>query len=171
MNKKLSNFIITVLIIMILSILLIAIFWIPQAVSYISLNVYYYFSNIFTTNDMIAIKTLFYCAIYIIIAIALVIFSLAFKFPIAIKNNTIFSKNIASLLKTISILTIIDCIIFSIGIIILYISKEYFLSPPLTFFNIIGYTISFMLFTLSKYVSEASILKEEAEYTLWLLSI
>ena len=159
MKKNLSILVNIILLIMIISILLISIFWIP--------NMYNYFESlIIRSNNKFTMKVLYYGLSYLIITIAIIVFSLAFKFSIAIKNDKIFSIEISNILKIIAILILVDCILFSNCIIILLFLKEFFISPLLIFFCIIGYAISFMLFILCNYVKEASYLKEEAEYTL-----
>ncbi len=159
MKKNLYIFINILLIFMIISLVVISIVWIPA--------VYYYLNQTFNMfKNNLFLEILYYGISYLISLIGITVFMLSFKFSDAIKNNIIFSDGIANRLKLIAYLILSDCILFSTCIVLLYCYNEFILSPALTFFCIIGYAISFMLFILSNYVKEASIYKEEVEYTL-----
>lgn len=159
MKKNIPNFIKILLLIMIISITLLAIFWIPHIYKYLE-------SSIAIVKDNTFLKIIYYTLSYIIILIALIVFSISFKFTKAIKTDTIFSIEIANQLKLIAYLVLTDCILFSACVIALLIFKEFLLTPSLIFFCVIGYALCSMLFILSTYVKEAAILKEEVEYTL-----
>lgn len=155
MEKRLANIIRAVLILMIAASAIMCIFWLPNAVSYVE--------NYQTLNGA---KGALYAVCYAVAAPLFAVFGLAFKFPEAIKNDTVFSKPTARLLKIISVIIFADCLALGAGAIWLFSVGERVLSPALGFVSFIGLLVALMLFVLHGYVINATELKEEADATL-----
>lgn len=159
MKKSLINIIKIALVIMLIGIISLCVLWLPNLVDYIGAQF----------EDKVGFDKLEILIYVISIAIALpiaVVFALAFRFLPELKNDTIFHKKNALLIKIISIIIFCDCILFLACVICLLALGEYVLSPALLFVDAIGLIVALMLFVLSKYVDNASILKEEVDATL-----
>ena len=137
---------------------LMAFCWVPNAISYVSAN---------TACTLSApLKYAVYAFAATVTLLSLVIFSCAFHFPNAITEGTVFTQKTVSKLRLTARLVLVDCILFSLCVLLLLIIGERILAPALAFFSVIGYTISALLFILSGYVRDAASLKEEADLTL-----
>lgn len=158
MKLSLSSLIRMVLIILIISTLAMCLFWAPHAVDY-ALGFISPELKDMARPLLFTVGTLMSTPLFII-------FIISFKFCSEIKTNTIFSSKTANRLKLISIIIFIDCAIFTAGIVWFFCLGERVLSPALAFVDAIGLTVALMLATLSNYVREAAVLKEEADYTL-----
>lgn len=159
MKKFLPNMIRILLSFMIVTTVAMAIFWTPNAILYAN-------ELVSEADAKSAISATAFSLSLLLSVIALTVFIVSFKFPIAIKKETIFTIKTASTIKLIAILVLCDCILLAVGIAILFALGDILLSPALAFVDIIGVAVSAMLFVLSKYVKDASYLKEEVDHTL-----
>lgn len=157
MKQRIPHLIRILLVVMMLSVILLAVVWVPDTISYL---------ETFTRGDGIGITAVAYVLAAVITLIALIVFIIAFEFPKTIEKDCVFTQRTAVLLKRIASLILIDCILFATGIVFLMVVGETILSPALAFFDVIGVVLSALLFILSGYIKEAAQLKEEAEYTL-----
>ena len=136
-----------------------AVVWIPDVAEYVR-------NTLSDTKWAEVIGFGVYALSWLIIAVALVIYALAFKFPSSVKNDAIFTDGTAKLIKRIAQLLLVDCALLLVGVIVLFVIGETMLSPLLLFFDIVGAAVFSMLFILSKYVKDAALLKEEVDHTL-----
>lgn len=159
MKKSLVSIIGLALILMLIGTIVLCALWLPNLVEYIG--------RLFEKAEQYESLRIPVYVICIIVALPiLVVFALAFKFLPELKNDTIFHKKNALLIKIISIIIFCDCVLFLACVICLLALGEYVLSPALLFVDAIGFIVALMLFVLSKYVDNASILKEEVDATL-----
>ncbi len=159
MKNSLIILIKVALIILLVGVVALCVFWLPDLVDYTGR----YFEN---QNSFNVVKVVIY-AISITLALLLItVFAMGFKFLPELKNDTIFHKKNANLIKIISIILFLICGLFGLCVIGLFIIGDTILSPALLFVDAIGIIVALMLFVLSKYVDNASILKEEVDATL-----
>ena len=159
MKNNLIILIRVVLTAMLVGVIALCIFWLPSLVNYIGSH--------FENQNMFSIVKGLIFGISTILALSLItVFALGFKFLPELKNDTIFHKKNAKLIKLISIILFLICGIFGICVIGLFVIGDTILSPALLFVDAIGIIVALMLFVLSKYVDNASILKEEVDATL-----
>ena len=159
MKNSLIILIKVALIILLIGVIALCVFWLPSLVDYIG-------SHIESQEQFNTIKILIYTASIILSLSLITVFLLGFKFLPELENDTIFHKKNAKLIKTISIILFSACGLFSLCVIWLFLMGELILSPALLFVDAIGVIVALMLFVLSKYVDNASILKEEVDATL-----
>lgn len=159
MKNGLINVIRIALIIMLLGTVTLCALWLPSLVDYIG----GFFENQDSFNNA---KVLIYVACAILALPLIVVFALGFRFLPELKNDTIFHKKNARLIKIISIILFAVCAIFSLCVIGLLVLGDAILAPALLFVDAIGIIVALMLFVLSRYVENASILKEEVDATL-----
>lgn len=152
-NKAISRCIFTVLSFLIIISVLMCVFWLPNVIKYLDDTI-----NIGIITVKIA------CAI---IAVPLfTVLLIGYYFSYAVLKDTIFSYKTSKLLKIISVILLCDCIaMFSVNAV--FMSKgENLLSFALIFISVLGIVIAYALFVLSKYVKNATELKEEVDATL-----
>jgi len=155
MKKTIPIMIRLLLTFMSIATLIMAFFWTPHLVLY---------ANEITNSAIVTPSA--YTLSSLITAIALTVFVISFSFPTAIEKESIFTLGIAKNVKLIALLILIDCLLFAIGTVLLFILGDRLLSPALAFVDVIGIAVSAMLLVLSEYLKEASYLKEEADCTL-----
>lgn len=155
MKSKIHYYVYAFLSVMVISVALMCIFWLPGAVDYIAF---------FLLPNSSPAPIYVLCAVIGIIFIAVLL--TAYFFPKAIAEDTVFSNRTSKLLLIISICLFADCLLLGLASVWLLCEGEYLLSPALLFVSMIGLTVALMLFVLSGYVARATILKEEADSTL-----
>jgi len=159
MKKQLVPLLIRVLLVfMMAATVLMALCWVPDAVSHIG--------NSTEILRSVPLRYTVYVLAAAVALLSLVIFFCAFHYPSAIAQGTVFTKKTAVHLRLTAHLVLCDCILFSLCVLLLLLIGERLLAPALAFFSVIGYTISALLFVLSGYVRDAASLKEEADLTL-----
>ncbi len=159
MKKNTPNLIRILLSIMIVSIIAMMVLWVPRAVSYAE--------GFLAESEGSGWYGIVAYVISISVAVvAVAVFLISFRFPVAIEKGEIFTEKISVLLRRISILVIADCILFGAGTVGLFVLGDRVLSPALAFADVIGVALFGMLWVLSKYVKDAAVLKEEADCTL-----
>ena len=159
MCKCLPNAIRVVLILMLLSMGAMCALWFPVAVDYVG---GFYES----AGDFEYVKGWLYVICAIVSLPLFAVFIIAFSFPPAIENDSVFTKKTARNIKCISNIIFADCIVFAATVIWIIWMGERILSPVLAFVDVIGIMVAFMLYVLSGYISRAAVLKEEADHTL-----
>ncbi len=90
----------------------------------------------------------------------------ALRFSELIEADCIFTETTALLLARISLVLLVDCAMFLVGIVALFIVGEFTISPLLALVCLIGLALSVLLHMLSGYIRRAAALKEEADATL-----
>ena len=154
-NKKISLFIaVTLTVLFILSVFM-CIFWLPSAILY--------FNGIIGEENGSAAL---YTVCFIIAAPLFAILLMGYYFPYAVYKDTVFHKNTANMLYVIGIILFCDCSALASANVWLISKGEKLISPALIFVSAIGFTVSAVLFILSKYVKRGATLKEEADCTL-----
>lgn len=159
MKNKVPSLIRILLIIMLLSLVALAALWIPDVIDYAE-------EMLIAKKNEGSLRVAAYVLSYTVTAIAISVFIMAFRFPVAIRDGEIFTEKTAVLLKRISVLILADCFLFGAGTVVLLVLGDRVLAPALAFTDGIGFAVAAMLWVLSRYVSEAAILKEEADCTL-----
>ena len=158
MKLSLATIIRVVLIILIVSTVIMFLFWTPHAIDHTL--------DFVRSEQTDTTRTILFAICAIITILLLMIFAISFNFCSEIATDTIFSQKTAARLRLISIMIFIDCAIFTTGIVWLFCLGERVLSPALAFVDVIGFTVALMLSVLSRYVHKAAILKEETDHTL-----
>ena len=155
MNRSVSVTIRVVLVAMLLVSLLLAVTWIPDAIEYLE-----------GVSDSMFLKVTAYVLSLLILLVSFVIYTFAFRFPSAVENDTIFTDHTATLVKSIAVLVLVDCVLLAAGVTVLFVFGEKLLAPLFLFFDVVGIAVSAVFFILSKYIKDAATLKEEVEHTL-----
>ena len=152
-NKAISKCIFVVLSFLIILSAVMCIFWLPNVIDYLNLS---------TNIEKCTVKIL--CAIIAVPMFTVLL--IGYYFSYAVSKDSIFSNKTSKILKIISIILLCDCLaLFSANTI--FLSKgENLLSFALIFISSLGIMIAYALFILSKYVKNATELKEEVDAAL-----
>ena len=161
MTKKLANLIRALLVFLILTGAVMCHTWLPGAIYLVYDAVDAYIGALGWNTAVVLYALSFVVAVPIF-----VIFVLAFAFPCAIENDTLFSLKTCKLLKTIGILLVADCALFCAMLTALTFAAGWLLTGGFLFVGVLGVTVGCMLLVLSRYVEHAAALKEEADCTL-----
>ncbi len=159
MKKAIPNLVRCLICVMMISLVVMEIFWTPRvteyALSFVSDESY---ENI--------IRMSAYIASALILLLSLTVCFISFKFATCFKNDTVFTPSTAKDIKIVACLVSVDCLILAFVSVILFLIGDGILAPALAFFDIIGIAIAATLFVLSRYLKEAAELKEEVDCTL-----
>ena len=161
MKKKLANFIRVLLVFLILASVAMCRLWLPGAIWLIQDHVEAHIGGLGLNTALVLYA--------VSIAVTLPIFGIflmAFAFPPAIENDTLFSRKTGKLLKRIGILLVADCAVFCALLTALTFMVGWLLTGAFLFVGVLGITVGCMLLVLSKYVGHAAALKEEVDCTL-----
>lgn len=161
MKKKLANFIRVLLVFLVLAGVAMCRLWLPGAIYLIQDHVEEYIGA-WGLNTAVVLYA-------VSIAVALPVFAIfvmAFAFPCAIENDTLFSLQTGKLLKRIGILLVADCAVFCALLTALTFMVGWLLTGAFLFVGVLGIAVGCMLLVLSQYVEHAAALKEEVDCTL-----
>jgi hypothetical protein len=154
MKTKLPIFVGVVLILMLISSVLMGIYWLP--------DVFNYLSSYLSGGAFLAFKLL--CGV--IGAGLLGILLSAMAFPRSMAKDLIFTSKAAKWIKGQSIALFADCLLLCFAAVWLIWAGERLLMPALLFVGLIGIMVALAVYIISDYIARAAVLKEEADLTL-----
>lgn len=160
MNKSLSALIRAFIVFAIATFAAVCICFFPNFCTYVK---EFFIQKGYVTEYLSALVYI-YGAVLVLPCFAVLI--MALRFPTAIATDRIFTNETAALLERISRLLAVDCALFSLGIIALFILGELTVSPIFLLIDLIGFGVCFMLLVLADYVKRAAKMKEEVDATL-----
>ncbi len=107
-----------------------------------------------------------YVAAGLLYILCLTMLLMSFKIPMSMKNDTVLSYEMASLLKKLSVLMLIAAVMLFAVSVFMFCVGDHLISPIIAIVDIIAFAIYLVLSVLGGYIRRAAELKEEADATL-----